>query len=132
MFNTLDNAEDLTKLKTASHALVYVCPTWSGQAVERTKVLENGIEELAAAAPDLQYTAFLVSNDTPANPFFLWVLGNLSQAVNVYPMIGCGAGAVLWVVNGRVVGFEPNVQLLGVDGIVEKTRSLFSASEPFP
>jgi hypothetical protein len=125
MFNSLDTLEDLTKLVTASHALVYVRPIWSRQAIERMSVLVSAIQEIATAVPEQQIASFLVSDDSLDNPFFEWANGNLAEGIVIHPMIGCGAGAIVWTVQGLVVGFDANVRLLGVDGLVEKSRSLF-------
>jgi hypothetical protein len=121
LMQDISNEAEFARLLKASHAIVFIDFAWSGQARlsaavitewERTSNLWGLNCPLSRVRPE----------DVPAVASWL--------AAQAERLTGEGGyGSLIWLRNGAIVDYEPNVAGAGLRDISQRTRIAFSKEE---
>lgn len=116
MSNRTQSAEELAVALSLRRTMIFLTVEWSGPERAARQVFRE-------AAKEVRGVSFCIL-DEEAEAVQAW-LSSLGL-----PAFGGGfargAGAVIWLEQGRLLSFELNVGTLGVAGLVSRTKGLWA------
>lgn len=112
-------AELVSAIQETPRALVFVSVPWSAPERNARRVFTKAVEVLEQKHTALGIRYFrLEADEDDVSMNWLSSIGFLHFAV-------MGAGSLLWLENGRVIGDEVSVNLLNVLGVIAKTTLIW-------
>jgi hypothetical protein len=114
----IKSGDDIDLIRSAERALIFVSVPWSGPERKARKIFEEVANQLPWLCPDLRIRFVRLEIDENEKlQDWLISLG--------YPeFVMMGAGSLLWLEHGKVVGIEPTANC-GLRRIVEHTMRLW-------
>jgi len=118
------NKTDFEKLLKTERAILYVYVDWSSYAAQTGLRITVEAERLFQRNHDPEVSFWLadVSDIDSAAAFIAdWLRGQETEK-GMFPAIGTGNGSLVWLINGRAIGFALSASHLGLDGVTAKTK----------
>jgi hypothetical protein len=112
----------LAEARRAPRAVVYLTARWSIPARRGEEIFA----EAAVPLPGVGY--FVAEEDAPASVAWLATLNEPEVAGRAQAGYALGAGSVLWLESGWVVGYQEGIGLSTAEGLASRTRSLWPAA----
>jgi hypothetical protein len=127
------NRNDFERVLKTERAVIYVYVDWSSYAAQTgLRITEEAERHFQRTSnPEVSFWLANVSDlDSPAAFIVDWLRRQESEKMRMFPAIGTGNGSLVWLRNGRAIGFALSASHLGVDGVTAKTKEiLFGQSQ---
>ena len=119
------NTNDFERLVKTERAVLYVYVDWSSYAAQTGLRITEEAERLFQRNHDPEVSFWLadVSDlDSPAAFIADWLRGQETERIRMFPAIGTGNGSLVWLINGRAIGFALSASQLGSEAVTAKTK----------
>jgi len=129
----LRREEEMAEILTGMNAVIFMFVDWSEYARRGRAVFEGAEAKCTAGSSNGSaswWIADISSTDSPLSAVLhRWLTAQEQRGkVRMFPNIGMGNGAVLWVKNGEVIGFHASAERLGLDALVHCTEEILADS----
>jgi hypothetical protein len=126
-----DMAEMLAGKSAVLFMFVFMFVDWSEYARRGREVFEAAETKCTAKSSNGSaswWIAGISSTNSPlSSVLHRWLTSEEQRGrVRIFPNVAMGNGSVLWVKNGKVVGFEPNARLRGLEQLVDRTEEILA------
>jgi hypothetical protein len=120
----------VSEMLAAKHAVLFFWVDWSNYAKRGTKLVEAAEAQFASeclAESVSWWTGDFSSTDSPIDRVIhRWLIEQDQKGtIQLFPNIAMGSGSIIWISSGDILSFAASAMNLELDGIVQRTASVF-------
>ena len=129
----LKSENEFAEMLAQNNAALFVFVDWSEYAKRGLVVFKEAEADFISTTSNSAFSWWSVdisSGDSPPNPALHgWLTSQQQEGkVRVFPNIAVGAGSVVWLKQGEIIGFDMNAERLGQEALVRRAHEIVATS----